>query len=379
MKRWFSYLLGSIIFIISMALYAEEDFTLTDPSNLILEKDVELKDREPIEKHYYQREIIKEVPEKKSKYEEQLFSEMRARLKKSKKTGEIWRVEGDLIELNKGSIHKVREGDVYRIYNNENTYIGKMEIGAIADTISIGLSYKKNHSIKKGDTARYSGQRCFWGTGLLYGQNKATFNGIGDYTFGRFSDYEMFGLYWRFVFRKDWGIGFLAGQVNMKQDGIRLNGVSNKFPDGWKKYEGFNYTYASKYYSQGTFYSIDYEGNYEINFPIDVRKYFFHPKWYTFYTGAGIAFMKISYKYKLSNTEFSGTYWNTGTTTIIKKQETSYSKLIPQLTCGTELTLGRYFKVCIALNYFHGPKFYIDGYNEFTRPLILSCALIGTW
>jgi hypothetical protein len=53
--------------------------------------------------------------------------------------------------------------------------------------------------------------------------------------------------------------------------------------------------------------------------------------------------------------------------------------MVPVLTIGTELSLGSYLRLVFSGYYFHGPEINIDGYKEFTRPLITSVAIVGTW
>jgi hypothetical protein len=355
------------MFTISAAYAAEP--SLSDQLKIIKQGDVEKKDDKVIEKYYYEKETIKEVPQEQSQDEKHLWTELKDKLKKTKKVAEIWRVEDDLIEIDKGAIHKVREGDVYEIYGKNGKYKGKMEVGAIADAVSIGESISGRRGIEKGDIAEYIGQRRFWGSGLLYGNNIASSETADSKKY-----YQSYGLYWRFLFLKGWGIGAAIAMTEMKplflSDSMLYR---NKVPDAWRQY-----SYESNKWQYAL---IRYEGQYRIYGPIDVRKYFFHPRWYTSYIGAGIASFRSTYR--LYATSFVTADVN-GSNSIVGSLvnadvEGGKNTIIPALAAGTELSFGTYLKFVISANYFHGPNINIQGYKEFTRPLMLTAAIIGTW
>ncbi|MFH1379786.1 MAG: hypothetical protein ABII23_05865 [bacterium] len=328
-----------------------------------------------IEKYYYKKEVIKEVPEEKGKYEKHLFDELRKRLKKPKKIAEVWRVEDDLIELNKGAIHKVREGDVYGIYGKNGKYKGKMEVGAIADAVSIGESLKKKHYIEEGDIAKYIGQRRFWGMGLLYGVNILNKDDLRD----KDDNYEAFGVYWRLLFKKAWGIGITLAKTFQDSDGKLSFGMGNNkgIPNEWNELLDYKYTSSTERYIH---WNISLKEEYNFLGPVDIRKYFFHPAWYTGYIGIGSAYFESDTKV-IAQRIYQDNVNNRWINQIFDRIEVfdDTKGFVPAITTGIELTLSQYLRFVVSGYYLYGPKINIYGYKPLTRPLILSIALVGSW
>jgi len=209
---------------------------------------------------YYQKKIIKQGVEDKKGYLKHLLSELEKALKKGKKYGEVTRVEGNLVEIDKGAIHKVRERDVYIVYDSSGNYKGKIEIGAIADAISIGRSYeiKKGIKIKKGDRSIYRGQRKVYEIGLEYANDLGLFS---EKVTGP-------GVVFRYTFRGGWGFKLLI-----------------------------TYFYQRK---------IDYINSFEEYFfadseliiPFGFEKYFFYPYWVSPYIGVELGYGRSWFGYR---------------------------------------------------------------------------------
>ena len=75
-----------------------------------------IKQGEQINIYYHKETIIKE--QTREEYLEHLVRELKTALKKGKNYGVLRRLEGNLVEMDKGSIHKVRERDVYKVYDS---------------------------------------------------------------------------------------------------------------------------------------------------------------------------------------------------------------------------------------------------------------------
>jgi hypothetical protein len=190
--------------------------------------------------------IIQEAP--KEEYLEHLLQALKDSLKKGKKTGKIRRVEKDLVEIDKGAVHKVRERDIYKVYDSSSgAYKGKIEIQAIADAVSIGQNYNlKGSSLNVNDTIKFLGNRKYMEFGLQTG-------------------IQSIGLVWRY----------------------------NMF-GGW----GFEFMFASSRIDR-TVNSI--ELTYRINHSFGARKYFNFPSLYCPYIGIGVV-SKVSVNF---NTEYN--------------------------------------------------------------------------
>jgi hypothetical protein len=168
----------------------------TVPLEKLLENLKKRSKEKGIEIYYFEKTIIKEKP--KEEYLEHLLTELKSSLKKGKKVGKIRRVEGNLVEIDKGSIHQVRERDIYKIYDvTTKKYKGKVEIQAVADAISIGQVYSmKLSSINVNDVVKFIGQRKYLEIGVLYG-----IEGTGG------------GIISRINVFKGWGFEYLLGPL----------------------------------------------------------------------------------------------------------------------------------------------------------------------
>lgn len=212
----------------------------------------ELKKEKPgkdIEIHYLQQTIVKE-PQERDEYITHLVSELKKALQKGKKQGTVRRVEGRLVEIDKGAVHKIHERDVYLVYDSSGRYKSKLEVEAIADAISIGTSYWQKKKIEPGDTIKFHGQRRRLALGLIYGGS------VSEQ--GR--DYSGYGMIWKYTLRGGWS--FEALLVD------------------FEKYEFANINYTL-----------------DIYFCVGGRKYFYHPYWISPFVGLGGGYIKIDYAY----------------------------------------------------------------------------------
>ncbi|RLD17795.1 MAG: hypothetical protein DRI36_02955 [Caldiserica bacterium] len=269
---------------------------------------------------YYKKETIIREPEDKRGYLKHLLTELEKALKKGKKCGKVRRAEGNLVEIDKGAIHKVHERDVYIVYDSSGRYKGKVEIGAIADAISIGRSYeiKKDKRIEPGDKVKYRGNRKFFEWGIVGGEKRSMKLAGGGFT-------------WKWNFRGGWGIelwtaGFRARRsvINEKKD-VR--------EDAW------------------------------FLFPIGVKKYFFgYPGWISGYIGSGIYYFEGDYdQYYPEDEEVRKFY------------------LYPWLSMGIEFFSGYRIHMNFEIRYLYGPTIHIGGEKFVARPLFMCIGFSTGW
>lgn len=245
----------------------------------------ELKREKPgkdIEIHYIQQTVIKGSQEK-DEYVTHLVGELRKALQKGKKWGTVRRVEGRLVEIDKGAVHKIHERDVYVVHDSSGRYKSKLEVEAIADAVSIGTSYGQKKNIEPGDTVKFRGQRKLLDLGLIYGFSET----------GSGNNYSGLGMIWQYNLRSGWGFEFL----------------------------GTYFTRASLR-SQPSVYDRK-----KVNIPLSlgVRKYFYYPFWVSPFVGLGGSYSKIEYEYKL---------WDNNLV-MLEDAQVSTIKLIPYFTIGT--------------------------------------------
>jgi len=277
-------------------------------------------EKEGIEFHYRKETIIKEGVKDERGYLKHLLSELEKALKKGKKYGKINRVEGNLVEIDKGAIHKVHDRDVYIVYDSSERYKGKIEIGAIADAISIGRSYevKKGRKIEPGDEVKYRGQRKIFEIGLLLFTKSESLI-MGERYHGGFA----------FVYKYN-----LRGGL------------------GFEVIVGFliNDTY--------TFNELETDRRF--CYPFGIRKYFNYPHWFSPYTGVGFSY-------------FSGKY---ETPNIVDK--VYKTNVYPYMNIGIQLTAAS-LHFDIGVMYFHGPVVKFAGETLRERPLIGYGSISMTW
>lgn len=276
-----------------------------------------------VEIHYLQQTIIKE-PQEKDEYLTHLVGELRKALQKGKKQGTVRRVEGKLVEIDKGAVHKIHERDVYLVYDSSGRYKSKMEVEAVADAVSIGTSYEQKKTIEPGDTVKFRGQRKLLELGLIYGFSEKREN------------YSGLGMIWKYNLRSGWGFDFLG-------------------------------TYFTR--AQASFSLLEnYREKVTIPLSLGARKYIYYPFWISPYVGLGGSYLKAEYEYKLQDNNYI----------VLEDIQGSTIKLIPYFAIGTQLS-GNQFQVNLEARYFHGPKLNVRPEPIKIRPIIYSASISFAW
>lgn len=311
-------------------VYGEEEIKTDDEELKELRK--KLKDEKGRDVDiYYRKEIITKEP-KKEEYLEHLISELKRSLEKGKKWGKVRRVEGKLVEIDKGAVHKVHERDVYIVYDSSMNYKGKVEIEAIADAISIGESYEQKKQIEPGDTIKFRGQRMFMEIGLAYGVSK----------FDEYGRYIGLGTSWRYNFRGGYGIDFLLSFIKKIEDSSEREG-GNKY--------------------------IEYENVYSIYFCLGARKYFLFPSIVSPFISSGISLLSTKYKYSERDN-----YYIT-----VKEYRLEKKRFAPYFSAGAQLFSGYQLHADLEARYFYGPEFDVEPEPIKIRPIIYLFSVNFAW
>lgn len=120
-----------------------------------------------------------------------------------KREGEVTAVQDGRAMIDRGTLHEVRERDLYRVYGPDNRYKGLLEVRGIGDLQSSGLLYNALEDTRRealaarpGDRVVFVGQRKLFGLGLAGGQAA----GRAD-AFGEFEKTAGGGLVWSIIFR----------------------------------------------------------------------------------------------------------------------------------------------------------------------------------
>lgn len=83
-----------------------------------------------------------------------------------KTEGQVLASYGSQVHIDRGSLHEVRERDIYAVYDSSGRYKGKTEMRGIGDNQSIGQLYTgTKKEVEPGDTVKFLGQRKFFGLG----------------------------------------------------------------------------------------------------------------------------------------------------------------------------------------------------------------------
>ncbi|PIS47531.1 MAG: hypothetical protein COT17_03040 [Elusimicrobia bacterium CG08_land_8_20_14_0_20_51_18] len=289
----------------------------------------ELKKEKPykdIEIHYMQKTVIQEQRGN-DEYINHLVSELRKSLQKGKRWGVVRRVEGNLVEIDKGAVHKVRERDVYMVYDASGNYKSKMEVEAIADAISIGSSYGRKKAVEPGDTVKFRGQRKSLELGLIYGFNETA----------RGEKYWGLGMIWQYNFRSSWGFEFA---------GTYLKGLCTSGSDEW----------------EGVREQVD------IPIYFGARKYFYYPFWFSPFIGLGGSYLKVDYTYVRWDNSYI----------IVDQDAMSSTRIAPYFVIGTQFS-GEQFKIELGARYFYGPELNVKPKPIKVRPTIYCASISFAW
>jgi len=290
--------------------------------NEIYNKLNELK-KEGVEIHYRKETIIKEGVKDERGYLKHLLSELESALKKGKKTAKINRVEGNLVEIDKGAIHKVNDRDVYIVYDSSGRYKGKVEIGAIADAISIGESYglESNELLEPNNKAVFKGNRKLMEMGIWGGSSSRNTN----------RRYQGLGLVFQYNLRGGNSWEFLFVQLDCNRS----------------KSEG----------------SIKRNSSSQITCPFGFKKYFNYPGKVASHIGVGGSLFKGNYDYD------DGSYF----VSSVRKG------IIPYITAGIKLFASSAANIEFGIKYFHGPNVDLKGKPFSERPLLANLLVAMAW
>ncbi|MBA3066342.1 hypothetical protein KJ633_04090 [bacterium] len=279
--------------------------------------------KQGIEIHYRKETIIKEGVKDERGYLKHLLSELESALKKGKNTAKINRVEGNLVEIDKGAIHKVIDRDVYVVRDSSGKYKGKVEIGAIADAVSIGESYEVDNCnlLESNDNAFFKGNRKLMEIGVWGGSSAFDTN----------RRYQGLGLNFQYNLRGGNSWEFLLVQLNcnrsMSEDSIQRDSSS------------------------------------QITCPFGFKKYFNYPGKVALHIGIGGSLFKGNYEYA------NGLYY----VSSVRKG------IIPYISTGVKFFASSSANIELGIKYFHGPDVDLKGKYFLERPVLANLLVAMAW
>lgn len=130
-----------------------------------------------------------------------------------KRYGEVTAVQEGRAMIDRGTLHRVRERDVYRVFDDSGSFKGLLEIGGIGDLQSSGTLYNRFLDRKRrvsttepGDRVVFAGQRKLFALGLM-GATSLSPSGVLSATESIYGG----GLAWDIMFRDGWGFEIVFG------------------------------------------------------------------------------------------------------------------------------------------------------------------------
>ncbi|MDX6768916.1 MAG: hypothetical protein SF051_05245 [Elusimicrobiota bacterium] len=256
--------------------------------------------------------------------------------------GEITAVQGDHAMVDRGSLHKVRERDIYRVYDSSGRYKGLLELSGVGDRQSSGKLYNALEDYRRdasktatGDRVVFAGQRKLFGLGLEGGlmAKKDLVGQAREENFGG-------GLLWSITFPDGWGAEVLFGAYgrNGRSKMSVVPGPGVRTLD-----------------RQALFIA-----------PMWLKKNFFYPSAVSPFLAAGASV-------------FAGrnNWVSTGAMTF--DENASKSTVVPMLGAGVELFPGRFFRPRFDVRYFAGPKITAGSNTYYTESVFYSFGFLTSW
>ncbi len=259
-----------------------------------------------------------------------------------KRRGEVTAVQGDHAMVDRGSLHEVRERDIYRVYDSSGRYKGLLELRGVGDRQSSGKLYNALEDFRRdakktapGDRVVFAGQRKLFGLGLEGGlMAKKDFVGQGrEENFGG-------GLLWSITLPDGWGAEILFGAYG-RNGRSRMSVVP---APGVRTLD-----------RQALFIA-----------PTWVKKNFFYPSVVSPFLAAGAAV-------------FTGrNQWvSSGAATF--DENVSKSGVVPMLGAGVEFFPGRFLRPRFDIRYFAGPDITAGSNTFYTESVFYSIGFLTTW
>lgn len=200
-----------------------------------------------------------------------------------KKEGKVISAYKERVHIDRGSLHEVKERDIYAIYGADGKRKAKIEASGIGDREAIGNIFsQKKIKIEPGDRIVHLGQRKYFGLGISYVyEPRKRSQEEKEQGFEKAIFLEGGGLLWQWVFPGGIGFQWLWGMFNGNYED----------PAG---YGGTSYIY----YPDRTvtkFEQKDKRMDLFYSFPFWLKWNLFYPKWFSPYLGVGASFFSGSF------------------------------------------------------------------------------------
>lgn len=270
-----------------------------------------------------------------------------------KRKGEVTAVQDGRAMIDRGTLHEVRERDLYRVYGPDNRYKGLLEVRGIGDLQSSGLLYNALEDTRRealaarpGDRVVFVGQRKLFGLGLAGGQAVGRADAFGEYekTAGG-------GLVWSIIFRDGWGFEVLFGEYSRKLSRERSVRIAPNSPNGINERMQRSARFIA---------------------PVWLKKSFFYPRVASPFAAAGVALFDGRIWYNREVFDYPNPY-RTFSDEVQPKQ------IVPVLGAGVELFPARFFRPRFEVRWFDGPTLVAGPETFATESTFISFGFLTAW
>ncbi|TBR26084.1 hypothetical protein EPO15_00945 [bacterium] len=248
----------------------------------------------------------------------------------NKRKGQITAVQDGRAMIDRGTLHEVRERDLYRIYDASDAYRGLIEIKGIGDLQSSGVLYNRFEERERdalktvpGDRVVFAGQRKLFALGVQGGWALTPQSTID----AQESSYGV-GLTWDIMFRDGWGFELLFGSFERR---LFAQGPAPSCPC------------VDAHMQETAQWSASYIA------PFLVKKNFFFPATVSPYLGVGGSFFKAD----LHNTRRY--YAAPGGADRSQDWADSLTTVVPVLAAGIDAFPARFLRPRLEIRWFGGP------------------------
>lgn len=269
-----------------------------------------------------------------------------------KRRAEVTAVSDGRAMIDRGTLHEVRERDLYRVYGPDGRTKGLLEIRGIGDLQSSGVLYNALEDRRRdalrtapGDRAVFAGQRKLFALGLAGGGMAGAEQVLGraETTFGG-------GLLWDLVFRDGWGVEVLFG-------GYYRELIVNRFP---KKIFGQSSTDETVRRS-ALFFA-----------PVWIKKNFFYPSVVSPFVAAGVSPYRARLWYRRAH------FIASGGSDITEDEDETFG-VAPVLGTGVEFFPARFFRPRFEVRWFDAPALRAGRESFYPGMTVYSLGFFTTW
>lgn len=277
-----------------------------------------------------------------------------------KRLAEVTAVQDGRAMIDRGTLHEVRERDIYKIFDSRGAYKGFLEIRGIGDLQSSGVLYNRmedgHHralTTVPGDRSVFVGQRKLMALGILAG-----FAPRRREEFGKHEEADGGGLAWDLMFKNGWGVELLFGGYQ------RVMSASKRVvepPEPSLK----NVTNVEKFDMKVVYYA-----------PFVVKKNFFFPSVVSPFVVVGGSVVRASLQFyelyqdpnAFPSPVFHENAWTASRTTVA-----------PIAGAGVDFFPARLIRPRVDARWFAGPTLRAGHKTLNTEMLTLSFSLFSAW